>query len=72
MKISLTPVTLSAAELELIAAAARIEGTTVGEYIARTSFAEALCELQRRPRDTLGGQSKDTQRPSRRPLPPDR
>lgn len=72
MKISLTPVTLSAAELELIAAAARIEDKTVGEYIAGTSFAEALCELQRRPRDMVGRQRKDAQRPGSGPLPPNR
>lgn len=46
MKISLTAVTLSAAELALIAAASRIEGKTVSEYIARTAFAEALCDAQ--------------------------
>lgn len=51
MKISLTPVTLSPAELKVVATAARLQGATIGQFIARTSLDEALQTLQRPPRD---------------------
>lgn len=51
MKISLTPVTLSPAELKVVATAARLQGATIGQFIARTSLAEALRALRRSPHD---------------------
>lgn len=71
MKICLTPVILSPAEFDAVMTAARVEGTPVGEYIARTSLAEALRELQRRPRGLQARERKRAARLTRGPLPPE-
>lgn len=71
MKTWLTPVILSPAELDAVTIAARMERTSVGEYIARTSLAEALLELQRRPSGFEARQRKRAERLARGPLPPE-
>jgi hypothetical protein len=72
MKMSLIPITLSLAEFEAVAAAADLQGSTVGEFIVRISLAEARCASQTPPRDRV---TRDRPRPPQSvhpPLPPDR
>lgn len=69
MKICLTPVILTPAEFDAVTAAARVEGTPLGEYIARTSLAEAIRELQRQPRVLEARKRKRAERLTRGPLP---
>lgn len=71
MKISLTPVILCPAELKVVATAARLQGTTIGQFIACTSLAEALRELQRRPRGWERRKRKYSPPLAERPLPPE-
>lgn len=53
MSISLVPVVLSPSELEIIAVAARLEGSSISEFIARYSLNEALATCKHPPRDLL-------------------
>lgn len=71
MKTSLIPVTLSPEQFEAVAAVARLKGSTMGEFIARTSLTEALRTLQAARSDSRTGRRGDHTRPLRRPLTPE-
>jgi hypothetical protein len=72
MKISLTPVTLTPAEFETVAVAARESGVTVGEFIARTSMAAALRTLHYQQRDLGTRERRTSRRLNDRQVPPER
>lgn len=42
MRISLVPVVLSPSELKIIAVAARVQGSSISEFIVRSSLIDAL------------------------------
>ena len=58
MRISLVPVILSPSELEIIAVAARLDGSSLSEFIARSSLTEAVATCKHPPKDLFArGQS---------------
>jgi hypothetical protein len=70
MKVSLTPVHLTAEEFEIVAIAARENGLTVGEFIARTSTAGAIRTLQSQQRHFGIPERKHSRRLTHRPFLP--
>jgi hypothetical protein len=72
MKISLTPVTLTPAEFEIVAIAARENGVTVAEFIARTSMAAARRTLHSQQRDWGTRERKSSLPFTDRQVPPER
>jgi uncharacterized protein (DUF1778 family) len=72
MKMSLIPVILSPAEFEAVAAAAHLQGSTIGEFIIRSSLAEARCAAQGQKGDLMSRDQLRTPRPAHPPRPPER
>ncbi|MGH9351479.1 MAG: hypothetical protein ACRD2G_04850 [Terriglobia bacterium] len=71
MKISLTPVHLTAAQFEVVATAARENGVTIGEFIARTSTAAAIRALHSQQGHWGIRVGKHSRRLSNQPFPPE-
>jgi hypothetical protein len=71
MKVSLTPVHLTVEEFEIVATAARQNGVTVGEFIARTSTAAAVRALHSQQRDWRFRGRRHSRRLTDRPFPPE-
>jgi hypothetical protein len=71
MKMSLIPVILSPAEFEAVAAAAHLQGSTIGEFIIRSSLAEARC-AQGKKGDLMSRHRLRPPRPADPPRPPER
>jgi hypothetical protein len=74
MKMSLIPVILSPAEFEAVAAAAHLQGSTIGEFIIRSSLAEARCaaHAQGQKSDLMSRDRLRPPRPAHPPRPPER
>jgi hypothetical protein len=71
MTISLTPVHLTAEEFEVVATAARENGVTIGEFIARTSTAAAVHVLHSQHGYWGIRARKHSRRATQRPFPPE-
>lgn len=70
-KTSLIPVILSPEQFEAVATVARLKGSTMGEFIAKTSITAALRDLQTPQSDSGNRQRRRCAKPLRRPLSPE-